>query len=66
MAEPFAEAWLCAKVPIVTPLTLYTRYGDYLGRFFTWAAFSMLILGAVSYILSKYLPLRRLLQKQKQ
>jgi apolipoprotein N-acyltransferase len=52
MAEPFAEAWLSVEVPVATSLTLYTRYGDYLGRFFTGAAFIMLILGAILYIMN--------------
>jgi apolipoprotein N-acyltransferase len=47
MAEPFTEAWLYSELPIVTPNTLYTRYGDYLGKAFTWAAFCLLILGLV-------------------
>ena len=52
MALPFAEEWLSAEVPIVTPTTLYTRYGDYLGVFFVWAALFLLISGIVSYIIS--------------
>ena len=51
MAPPFSEAWLVAKVPIVTSATLYTRYGDYLGRAFTWVAFLLLISGLVLYII---------------
>ena len=53
MAEPFTQAWLSVKVPVVTPHTLYTRYGDYLGVFFSWAAFLLLILGAGSHIIRK-------------
>ena len=52
MAEPFAEAWLYAEVPVITPHTLYTRYGDYLGKFFAWAALIVLIFGTVSYIIN--------------
>jgi apolipoprotein N-acyltransferase len=51
MAEPFTESFLFAEVPIVTPKTLYTRYGDYLGKSFTLAAFMLLIPGFVLYIL---------------
>ena len=50
MAEPFTEAWLAAEVPVVTPHTLYTRYGDYLGGFFTGAAAALLIIGVFSCI----------------
>ena len=51
MAEPFTESYLFAVVPIVTPKTVYTRCGDYLGLGFTWAAFVLLILGLFFYIL---------------
>ena len=51
MAPPFEEAWLCAEVPVVNPATLYTRYGDYLGLFFTIAAIFLLISGAFLYII---------------
>ena len=60
MAKPFTEAWLSADVPIVTPHTLYTRYGDYLGIFFTCAAFFLLILGIISYIIRYTLLKRRM------
>ena len=59
MAKPFTEAWLVADVPVVTPKTLYTRYGDYLGIAFTWAAFFMLIFGTISCIIH-HLAKRRL------
>jgi len=51
MAEPFTEAWLSAEVPVVTPRTLYTQYGDYLGVFFTWAAIIVLIFGIIRFII---------------
>jgi apolipoprotein N-acyltransferase len=63
MAEPFTESYLSAEVPIVTaspfsttsfsvsPLSLYTRFGDYLGKAFAWAAFSVLIAGLILYII---------------
>jgi apolipoprotein N-acyltransferase len=51
MAEPFTEAWLSADVPIVTPYSIYTRYGDYLGTAFTWAAVFLLIFGIILYII---------------
>jgi len=51
MAPPFAEAWLSVKVPIVTPNTIYTRFGDFLGRAFTIMAFLLLIIGFILYII---------------
>jgi apolipoprotein N-acyltransferase len=53
MAEPFTESYLIGEVPVVTPLTLYTRFGDYLGAAFTWAAFLLLIAGLILYIIQK-------------
>jgi len=64
MAEPFTEAWLSAEVPIVTPATLYTRYGDYLGIFFAWAAVFLLIIGIILYII-RYLPFGRGISKKR-
>ena len=51
MAEPFSESFLLAEVPIVTPNTIYTRFGDYLGKGFTLAAIALLIPGLGCYIL---------------
>jgi len=53
MAEPFTEAWLVAEVPIVTPLSFYTKHGDYLGKAFALAALLLLISGILSYILKR-------------
>jgi apolipoprotein N-acyltransferase len=53
MAEAFTESYLSAEVPVLTPITVYTRYGDYLGKVFTLAAFLLLIPGLFLYILSK-------------
>jgi apolipoprotein N-acyltransferase len=53
MAEPFTESYISAEVPVVTPLTLYTRFGDYLGLAFTLAAFLVLIVGIILYIIRK-------------
>ena len=53
MAEPFTESYLNAEVPVVTPLSLYTRFGDYLGIIFTWVAFLVLIAGLIRYIIQK-------------
>jgi len=58
MAEPFTEAWLVAEVPVMNVITIYTRFGDYLGVFFTVAAILMLISGIFSRIL--YLRKQRL------
>jgi apolipoprotein N-acyltransferase len=51
MAEPFTESYLNVEVPIVTPLSIYTLYGDYLGKAFTWAALLVLIFGVILYII---------------
>jgi apolipoprotein N-acyltransferase len=53
LAPPFAEAWIAADVPILSGRTLYTAYGDYLGRFFVIVSAALLILGATSRILVK-------------
>jgi apolipoprotein N-acyltransferase len=47
MAEPFTEAYLTVKVPVVTADTVYTRHGDYLARLFAAAAGVILIMGIV-------------------
>jgi len=51
MAEPFTESYLNVEVPIVTPESIYTLYGDYLGKAFTWAAILLLISGLILYII---------------
>ena len=51
MAEPFAETWLVAEVPIVTTTTIYTRFGDILGKAFACLAIIMLLFGLASYII---------------
>jgi len=58
MAEPFTESYLNVEVPIVTPVSLYTLYGDYLGKAFTWAALLLLIPGLFLYII-RYIKKRR-------
>ena len=45
MAEPFTESYLDVVVPIVSPETVYTQYGDFLGMGFAWAALALLIIG---------------------
>ena len=53
MAPPFTESYLNAEVPVITgSLTFYTRYGDYLGKAFVFAAFLVLISGIISYIIT--------------
>jgi len=52
MAEPFTEAWLVAEVPVMTVTTIYTRFGDFLGVFFTVAAAVLLLSGIISHIIS--------------
>jgi apolipoprotein N-acyltransferase len=51
MAEPFTEAALTVTVPIVSPASLYTRFGDWLPAVFIIAAFSLLITGIILYII---------------
>jgi apolipoprotein N-acyltransferase len=51
MAPPFKEAWITAEVPIFKDTTLYTSYGDYLGRFFVILSMALLLFGATSHIL---------------
>ena len=52
MAEPFTESYLNVEVPVISGhFTIYTRYGDYLGKTFTVSAFLVLIFGIVLYIM---------------
>jgi apolipoprotein N-acyltransferase len=51
LAPPFTESWITVEVPVVGGETLYTRYGDYLGRFFVLLSAALLIIGAVVRIL---------------
>jgi apolipoprotein N-acyltransferase len=46
MAAPFTEAQLSLDLPIVTPDTLYTKYGDLWARLFVAAALIVLLAGA--------------------
>ncbi|MDR1420195.1 MAG: apolipoprotein N-acyltransferase [Treponema sp.] len=45
MAAPFTESWITVELPVVTPDTLYTAWGDFLPLFFLAAAFLLLISG---------------------
>ena len=52
MAQPFTESYLNAEVPVISGhLTIYTRYGDYLGIIFTLTAILLLLSGLISYIM---------------
>jgi hypothetical protein len=51
MAEPFTEAALTVTVPIISPASLYTRFGDWLPAAFITAALSLLITGIILYII---------------
>jgi apolipoprotein N-acyltransferase len=53
MAPPFSEAWIGADFPVIRAATPYTRYGDYLPRFFTAAACALLIGGFMIRIIKK-------------
>jgi len=46
-APAFKETWLNVKAPLVKEISLYTRYGDYLGIFFLAAAAISLLYGAL-------------------
>jgi len=52
LARPFTESWLTVAIPVVKGDTLYTRWGDYMGIGCTIAAFSLLLLGGLAYIIS--------------
>ncbi|MDR2618173.1 MAG: apolipoprotein N-acyltransferase [Treponema sp.] len=47
MAQPFAETWLAAEVPVIQVSSLYTRYGDLLPWVFIVLSLFLLILPAV-------------------
>jgi apolipoprotein N-acyltransferase len=53
LAPPFTEAWITVELPVLTGKTLYTIYGDYMGRFFVLLSFALLIFGVVSRILNR-------------
>jgi apolipoprotein N-acyltransferase len=53
MAEPFIETQLTVQVPLVTPHTWYTQYGDFLPPLFIVAACILLIIGIIVGILKK-------------
>ncbi|GHT66089.1 apolipoprotein N-acyltransferase 1 [Spirochaetia bacterium] len=51
LAPPFTESALTAEVPVVTPNSLYTRFGDFLAPVFVGAAIILLIFGSFSCII---------------
>jgi apolipoprotein N-acyltransferase len=51
LAPPFTEAALTAEVPVVTPNSFYTRFGDFLAPLFIAAAIILLIFGSFSCII---------------
>jgi apolipoprotein N-acyltransferase len=53
MAEPFSETYLTAEVPVITPDTPYTAWGDILAKLFVAAAFALLIIGIGRAIIKK-------------
>jgi apolipoprotein N-acyltransferase len=53
MAEPFTEAALTATVPVITPNSPYTTWGDIWAKLFTAAAFVLLIIGTALGIIRK-------------
>jgi apolipoprotein N-acyltransferase len=50
MAPPFTESWITVELPVITPDTLYTAWGDFLPVLFTAAAALLLISGFIIYI----------------
>lgn len=55
MAEPFQQTYLICDLPVVKTdsQTLYTKYGDYMGKFFVLAAILLLLFGIVRKIMEK-------------
>ncbi|GHV44669.1 apolipoprotein N-acyltransferase 1 [Spirochaetia bacterium] len=51
LAPPFTESALTVEVPVITPDSLYTRFGDFLAFIFVGAAITLLIFGSLSYII---------------
>jgi apolipoprotein N-acyltransferase len=51
LAPPFTESALTAEVPVITPNSPYTRFGDFLAFIFVGAAIILLIFGSFSYII---------------
>jgi len=54
MARPFTEASLVVAIPVVKGDTVYTRWGDFLAIGFTFAAFFLLLFGAIARIIIRY------------
>jgi apolipoprotein N-acyltransferase len=52
MAPPFTEAWLTVAIPIVKGDTVYTRRGDYPGIGCVIAAFTLLLFGGFTSIIT--------------
>ncbi|MCR4940760.1 MAG: apolipoprotein N-acyltransferase [Treponemataceae bacterium] len=55
MAEPFTETYLICELPVIerASQTIYTKYGDYAGKFFVLASFVVLAFGIVKAIMEK-------------
>lgn len=55
MAEPFKETWLVTEIPVSenSHKTIYTRYGDFVGKFFAIMAFMLFVFGIAKTVLSK-------------
>ena len=55
MAEPFTQAYLICDLPLLNndSQTLYTKYGDYAGKFFVIASVVLIVVGIVMKILEK-------------
>ena len=55
MAEPFEKNYLICNLPVVdrTSKTIYTKYGDYAGKFFVYATCLLFVAGVVIKIMEK-------------
>ncbi|MDR2371300.1 MAG: apolipoprotein N-acyltransferase [Treponema sp.] len=51
MAPPFTESWTTVELPVITPDTLYTAWGDFFPALFTAAAALLLISGFIRRIM---------------
>ncbi|MDR3248321.1 MAG: apolipoprotein N-acyltransferase [Treponema sp.] len=55
MAEPFTETFLTVELPVITQESLYTRWGDILGKIFALLGIVVLLFGVLRNILGRLL-----------
>jgi len=63
-AAAFKETWLNVKAPLVKEVSLYTRFGDYAGIFFSASAVILLLYGALKCIIRNLIRSRKKGQKE--